>query len=98
GVLRALRLSLRACAVPRRPLIPARLFQAAEWISLERHCCPFLNFGLELKDDGDVSLSLTGSDAVRALLDDEMRLLQNSNAATSVPTAPAMPPPAKPAA
>jgi hypothetical protein len=77
---------------------PDAFLKAAEWISLERHCCPFLNFGLELKDDGAVSLSLTGPGAVKAFLDGEMRLLDHRTAATSVPTAPAIPPAAKPTA
>ena len=77
---------------------PDAFLTAAEWISLERHCCPFLNFGLVLKDDGAVSLSLTGPGAVKAFLDDEMRVLSHRTAATSVPSAPAMPPAAKPTA
>ena len=71
---------------------PDASVKAAEWISLERHCCPFLNFGLELKDDGAVSLSLTGPDAVKAFLDDEMRLLNHRTVPTSAPSTPAATP------
>jgi len=35
--------------------------------------CPFLNFKLELTDDSDVWLSLTGPDGVKAFLREAMR-------------------------
>jgi len=38
----------------------AAFVQLAEWISLERRCCPFLEFTLEWKGDDSVSLRLTG--------------------------------------
>jgi hypothetical protein len=46
---------------------------AAEWIALERRCCPFLRFALELTDEGQVWLSLTGADGVKAFLGDAIR-------------------------
>jgi hypothetical protein len=64
---------------------PDAFVNAAEWVSLERHCCPFLNFGLELKDDGGVSLSLTGRGAVKAFLEAETTLLHHRTAATGPP-------------
>ena len=39
----------------------AAFVQLAEWISLERRCCPFLAFALEWKQDDSVSVRLTGS-------------------------------------
>ena len=41
---------------------------AAEWIALEHRCCPFLNFRLELKDNSEVWLSVTGPEEVKAFL------------------------------
>jgi hypothetical protein len=40
---------------------------AAEWIVLERRCCPFLSFSLELKDNSDVWLSVSGPEGVQSL-------------------------------
>jgi hypothetical protein len=57
---------------------PDTFLEAAEWISLERRCCSFLNFKLELKDDGNVWLWLTGSGGVKAFIDDTMRGQQES--------------------
>jgi hypothetical protein len=40
--------------------------ELGEWISLERSCCPFLRFALELEPNaGPVWLRLTGGPAVR---------------------------------
>ncbi len=45
------------------------LAQLAEWISLERKCCPFFDFGIEVaRESGPVWLSLTGRDGVKAFL------------------------------
>jgi hypothetical protein len=52
---------------------PEVFLKAAEWITLERRCCPFLNFKLELKNDGDAWLWLTGPEGSKAFLDDAMR-------------------------
>lgn len=46
--------------------------QLAEWISLERRCCPFLEFALEWKRDDSVSVRLTGEAGVRELIAAEM--------------------------
>ena len=46
---------------------------AAEWITLERRCCSFLNFKLEMNDHGDVWLWLTGPEDVKAFVGEAMR-------------------------
>jgi hypothetical protein len=38
----------------------AAFVQLAEWISLERRCCPFLEFALEWKHADSVTVRLTG--------------------------------------
>lgn len=46
---------------------------AAEFISLERLCCPFLNFGLEIKaEGGPVWLRLRGREGVKAFIREEI--------------------------
>ena len=47
---------------------PDAFLKAAEWISLERCCCSFLNFKLELKDDGNIWLWLTGGEGVKGFI------------------------------
>jgi hypothetical protein len=42
--------------------------QAAEWITLERRCCPFLTLGLTWDADDRVWLRLTGSPDVKTFL------------------------------
>lgn len=47
--------------------------QLVEWIDLERKCCPF--FGFEIcweKENGPLSLHLTGDDGVKALIELEL--------------------------
>jgi hypothetical protein len=47
----------------------AALFvQLAEWISLERRCCPFLEFGLEWKGDDSVRVRLTGQPGAKEFI------------------------------
>lgn len=46
--------------------------QLAEWISLERRCCPFLEFALEWKRDDSVSVRLTGQPGVKEFIAAEM--------------------------
>ena len=47
--------------------------KAAEFISLEKLCCPFLNFTLEVEaENGPVWLKLTGREGVRAFVREEM--------------------------
>lgn len=48
------------------------LLDAAEFVSLERRCCPFFRFGLDVSpDSGSLWLSLTGQDGVKAFLEAE---------------------------
>lgn len=45
------------------------LAQLAEWISLERKCCPFLDFTIDVaSNSGPVWLSLTGRAGVKEFL------------------------------
>ena len=47
--------------------------RAAEFISLEKLCCPFLNFALEIKPDGGpVWLRLSGREGVKAFIREEI--------------------------
>ena len=51
----------------------ARAFvQLAEWISLERRCCPFVAFALEWNQDDKVSVRMTGQPGVKAFIAAEM--------------------------
>ena len=47
---------------------PALFVQVAEWITLERRCCPFLDFGLDWFGAETVRLRLTGGPGVKAFL------------------------------
>ena len=42
--------------------------EAAEWVTLERRCCPFLDFELEWPSDAAPSLHLTGGQGVKEFL------------------------------
>jgi hypothetical protein len=47
----------------------------AEWLALERRCCPFLHFRVELgPGDGPVTVALSGGDGVKDFLRVEMGL------------------------
>jgi hypothetical protein len=49
-----------------------RLQDVAEWISLEKLCCPFLTFELSVSGgQNDWQLQLTGPEGVKALLKEE---------------------------
>lgn len=50
----------------------AAFVQLAEWISLERRCCPFLAFALEWRQDDSVSVRLTGEPGVKDFIAAEM--------------------------
>jgi hypothetical protein len=52
----------------------ARLDVAAlgEWIALERRCCPFLHFRLDIEPAGKTVLALTGGPGVKEFLRSEM--------------------------
>lgn len=53
----------------------AALFtKAAEWIALERKCCPFLDFAIEWRRDDTVWVTVTGPAGVKAFLNAEMGL------------------------
>jgi hypothetical protein len=45
--------------------------EVAEWITMERLCCPFLTFQLDVKSSGDSSLTLRGPNGVKAILREE---------------------------
>jgi hypothetical protein len=47
---------------------PALFQQAAEWVSLERRCCPFVAFTLEWKRDDTVWITFTGGPGVKDFL------------------------------
>jgi len=56
-------------------LPPSALMTAAEWVSLERKCCPFFAFEIEQpKDQGPLWLRITGSDGVKAFIEEELQL------------------------
>ncbi len=45
------------------------LVQLAEWIDLERRCCPFFDFEVDLHgEDGTVWLSLKGREGVKQFI------------------------------
>jgi hypothetical protein len=46
------------------------LTEVAEWITLERLCCPFLTFDLQVAGEG-THLMLRGPDGVKAILQEE---------------------------
>jgi hypothetical protein len=56
--------------------LPARgLMTAAEWVSLERRCCPFFTFTLEQsRDGGPVWLRVTGSEGAKEFMREEFNL------------------------
>ena len=52
---------------------PTLISQLAEFVSLEKLCCPFLNFGIEVQaEGGPVWLRLTGRDGVKAFIREEI--------------------------
>jgi hypothetical protein len=51
---------------------------AAQWIDLERRCCPFFNFQLDLHgDDGTLWLSLAGREGVKQFIMVDFRSLRD---------------------
>ena len=44
----------------------------AEWVLLERLCCPFLSFALKLFPDQTLQLSLTGREGVKLFLQQQL--------------------------
>jgi hypothetical protein len=56
-------------------LSPARLMDAAQWVSFERRCCPFFAFRLKLaKNEGPLWLEITGAPGVKPFIREEFRL------------------------
>jgi hypothetical protein len=52
---------------------PDTLIKAAEFISLEKLCCPFLGFVIEVESEGGpVWLRLTGREGVKAFIREEV--------------------------
>jgi hypothetical protein len=51
---------------------PALFQQAAEWVGLERRCCPFVHFTLEWKRDDTVWIAFTGAPGVKDFLAEEI--------------------------
>jgi hypothetical protein len=45
--------------------------ELADWVTLERLCCPFLNFLIEIDADGGVHLTVRGPKGVKAVLEEE---------------------------
>lgn len=51
------------------------LATAAGWVALERRCCPFFTFDLELvKHDGPLWLRITGAPGVKAFIRSELQI------------------------
>jgi hypothetical protein len=48
------------------------LAAVGEWIALERRCCPFLHFRLNVEPEGKITLALTGGRGVKEFLRAEM--------------------------
>jgi hypothetical protein len=48
--------------------------EIAEWITMERLCCPFLALQLDVKQDGATRLSMSGPNGTKAVLDQEFPL------------------------
>lgn len=57
----------------RLPSDESMIQKTAEWITLERRCCPFIDFGLEVdREGGPLWLSLTGREGVKPFLKMEL--------------------------
>lgn len=55
--------------------LPVLMWQAVvDFVGLERLCCPFLNFNVQLSNTNTLWLSLTGPEGVKALLITELGL------------------------
>ena len=46
---------------------------AAEWMTLERRCCPFLDLGIELDRQGSMRVTIGGDENIMAFLAEEFR-------------------------
>ncbi|HEY6402659.1 MAG TPA: hypothetical protein VI479_14680 [Blastocatellia bacterium] len=59
----------------RLPSDETTIQRAVEWITLERRCCPFIAFGIEVgREGGPLWLSLTGREGVKPFLKMEFGL------------------------
>lgn len=47
------------------------LLELADWVTLERLCCPFLNFLIDVDAAGDVHLTVRGPKGVKEVLQEE---------------------------
>ena len=56
----------------RFPPDPGLFLQVAEWVTLERRCCPFLAFGLDWSGSEAPQLRLTGGPGVKAFLGSQL--------------------------
>ena len=54
------------------PNDPATTLQAAEWAALERRCCGFAEFAIELRLDDTLWVTVTGKAGVKEVLAAEM--------------------------
>ncbi len=55
-------------------LPPGELIAVAEWVGLERRCCPFFTFTLEqTRDGGPLWLRVTGPAGVKAFIREEFQ-------------------------
>jgi hypothetical protein len=45
--------------------------EVGEWITMERLCCPFLTFQLDVKSNGDSRLTMRGPVGAKAILREE---------------------------
>ncbi|HYR88410.1 MAG TPA: hypothetical protein VE422_30300 [Terriglobia bacterium] len=56
--------------------VPNIWMTAAEFVTLERRCCPFLSFSLEAEaEGGPMAMSITGRPGVKEFLAVELRLI-----------------------
>jgi hypothetical protein len=52
---------------------PEEILKVAEFVALEKLCCPFLNFAIEVEaEGGPVTLRLTGREGVKAFVREEI--------------------------
>jgi hypothetical protein len=59
----------------RFPADSATILSVAEWITYERLCCPFFDFGLQIENKTDAFwLSLTGGEGVKDFIRSEFRV------------------------
>lgn len=60
----------------RLPSSSTLFLELAEFVHLERHCCPFFNFQVELgANEGPIWLRMTGPEGVKEFMKAEMGLL-----------------------